>query len=75
MSSDSADCWNFQYGNSMLISDCYGRGFCMCKLYSQVNCAGDYASIQYSGYDKNKYPEYNCIYNGNTRKSMQCFYW
>ncbi|KAH8912725.1 hypothetical protein BR93DRAFT_963871 [Coniochaeta sp. PMI_546] len=52
MAGNGNKCYNYNYGQSMLISDCYAGSWCVCLLYYNENCSGDYTTIQYSGHDK-----------------------
>jgi len=74
MAGDGNNCYNYNFGNSILISECYAGSFCVCLMYFAQNCAGDYSSIQYGGYDQAKNYEYNCLFGGNTIQSLRCYY-
>ena len=66
-------CYNYNYGSSMLIANCYNSDWCYCELYYSSGCSGDYASIQYSGYDRNTQWEFNCLFNAQDIHSLRCF--
>ncbi|KAI1380496.1 hypothetical protein F4677DRAFT_463213, partial [Hypoxylon crocopeplum] len=75
MASTGSNCYNYNYGSSMLISDCYAGSWCVCLLYYKENCSGDYATIQYSGYDNHEQWEYNCLFNAPDVHSIRCYHY
>lgn len=59
------NCYNYQYGNSVNIANCYKPGGCLCNFYYQPNCQGG-ATQQAQGN--------NCIGGAQQLKSFACYY-
>ncbi|KAF2031972.1 hypothetical protein EK21DRAFT_87585 [Setomelanomma holmii] len=73
MASLGNNCYDYNVSGSMEISDCYAGNWCVCLLYYSKECSGDYASIQYNGYDAKNHEEYNCAYNSGSFNSYRCY--
>jgi len=70
MGSGGTNCWNWKYGNSMLVAECPNHGWCMCLHYFNENCSGDYASTIW-----NKPKAANCVGAAQRFGSFRCYYY
>lgn len=59
------NCYNYSYGNSMLLGNCYTGNGCRCDLYFQSNCQGTFQRIDDS---------HNCVGDAQGVKSFSCYY-
>ena len=78
MQNSGGNCYfnNAGFGASVNIGTCNAdHGYCMCRMYYNNGCTGDYATLQYGQHDTNKDWEWNCIFNGASFKSVECFIW
>ena len=69
-SGSGSNCYNYHYGNSVNIANCYENN-CACALYQQENCKGNVAAIISAGSgspancraDSSAYYSFACDYN------------
>jgi hypothetical protein len=71
VSGDGYNCYDYNYGNSVNIANCYessgGVDTCFCIFYSQENCQGD-ESWASSG------EGVNCLTDASSLNSFACYY-
>ncbi|KAG4436440.1 hypothetical protein IFR05_008074 [Cadophora sp. M221] len=68
LGSGGQNCFNYQYGNSVNIADCYEKS-CVCQFYYKTNCGGDYNTVTGGASGDS-----NCS-SGSKYKSFRCFYY
>jgi hypothetical protein len=73
MAGNGNNCYKYNYGQSMLISNCWAGSWCVCLLYYGDNCDSDYTTIQYSGHDGGDQWEWNCNFNAQSIHSLRCY--
>jgi hypothetical protein len=61
------NCYNYNYGNSVNIANCYAPHDCLCIFYQQENCGGNGAIIT-AGTNN------NCLADSSSYYSFAC-YW
>jgi hypothetical protein len=65
----SPNCFNYNYGNSVNIANCY-EDHCICYFYPQENCGGNGAFIVTSPTN-----QVNCLAGSSSYNSFACYYW
>jgi hypothetical protein len=68
-SGDGSNCYNYNYGTSVNIANCY-ENYCFCSLYQQENCNGNVGSIIIGGSGNT-----NCIPDSSAYYSFACYYY
>ncbi|KAH7318043.1 hypothetical protein B0I35DRAFT_478584 [Stachybotrys elegans] len=63
------NCFNFNYGKSVNIAECYTRSDCWCHMHKAKDCEGSYALVNYHQ------PGQNCLSNANEYNSFRCYAW
>jgi hypothetical protein len=65
--SGTKNCYNYNYGNSVNIANCYESTECYCYFYQQENCVGNGAIVA-SGTNN------NCLADSSAYYSFACYY-
>ena len=66
-SGDGSNCYNYNYGNSVNIANCY-ESYCVCVFFTEANCGGNTRDPAIGG------SEANCLDDSSSLYSFACYY-